>query len=54
MGLVLSVICEREVNIQEVAQLYARDLPSPELLDQEVYIPVQKKSAIEEIAYVIF
>ena len=36
VGLVPSVICEREVNIEEVAELYTRDLPSPELLDQEV------------------
>ena len=36
VGLVPSVICKREVNIQEVAELYSRDLPSPELLDMEV------------------
>lgn len=36
LGLVPSVICEREVNIEEVAQLYTEDLPNPELLDLEV------------------
>jgi len=36
VGLLFSVICEREVNIEEIAELYTRGLPSPELLDQEV------------------
>ena len=35
VGFVPSVICEREVNIEEAAELHANDLPNPELLDQE-------------------
>ena len=34
MGLVPSVICDREVNVEEVAELYISNLPSPELIDQ--------------------
>ena len=37
VGLVPSVICEREVSIEDASVMYANDLPSPELLDQEAY-----------------
>ena len=33
VGLVPSVICEREVSIEDASEMYANDLPSPELLD---------------------
>ena len=36
VGLVPSIICEKEVNIGDVAELYTRDLPSPKLLDRDV------------------
>ena len=35
VGLVPSVICEREVSLDDASKLYANDLPSSELLDQE-------------------
>ena len=36
VGLVPSVICEKKVNIEEVARLYREDHPNPELLDLEL------------------
>ena len=36
VGLVPSDICEREVSLDDASKLYANDLPSPELLDQEI------------------
>lgn len=35
VGLVPYVICEREVSLEDTSELYANDLPSPELLDQK-------------------
>lgn len=35
VGLVPSVICEREVSLEDASKLYANDLLSPELLYQE-------------------
>ena len=31
-----SLICEREVSIEDASEVYAHDLSSPELLDQEI------------------
>lgn len=36
IGLTPSVICQRDVDLQELVQLYESDLPSPELVEQEV------------------
>lgn len=35
VGLVPSVICVRDVNVEEIARLYTDDLPSSEMLDLE-------------------
>ena len=43
----LKKFTQREVNIEEVAELYTRDLPSPELLDQEVDRWKRKFGAME-------
>ena len=47
VGLVPSVICQREVNVEKAAELYTSDLPSPELLDQEADRWKRKFLAIE-------
>ena len=35
LGLVPAVICERDIDMTEVVQLYRNDMPSPELFTQE-------------------
>ena len=36
LGLVPSVLCNQEVDIAEAVEMYKDDLPSPELIDQEL------------------
>lgn len=36
LGLVPSILCEKTVNIDKAVELYNDDLPSPELVDQEM------------------
>ena len=36
LGLVPSVLCSQEVDIAKAVEMYSDDLPSPELMDQEV------------------
>ncbi|XP_037553231.1 52 kDa repressor of the inhibitor of the protein kinase isoform X2 [Nematolebias whitei] len=36
LGLVPSVICNRHLDTTEIVSMYAEDLPSPELVDQEI------------------
>ena len=36
MGLVTSVLCTKDINLQQAVEMYAGDLPSPELMDMEL------------------
>ena len=36
IGLTPAIICQRDVDLQELTEMYRGDLPSPELIEQEV------------------
>ena len=36
LGLVPSVICDKDVDLKDVVQLYSKDMPSPEVVEQEL------------------
>ena len=46
IGLTPAVICQRNVELSELVDLYKNDLPSPELVEQEVYRWKHKYSSL--------
>ena len=37
LGLVPSIICERQADMSAAVEIYRGDLPAPEIVDQELY-----------------